>query len=742
MELVRQRVDLKKKYPPEKMRAIRKLFSQDVQWWSAIKKQSDLDIQCITTDTGDPSVVAGPWPPQEWADRHAIGNERPCLHEDVLTQYVNQVDNQIQLNPMGIEVQPSGDGADEKSAEFVENRIRHWEYEEKAQLAVQNAASCAIRGSYGWFKLESAYASRFNRKVCIETVLDPNTIVPGFFKKPDCSDMRRAWEVERMANEEHFDRFGHKPSAAFVQGDATLAEDMGVWQDDTTCQVVAWWHLESDERELLRLQDNREVYADEVSTGPALDESQVVNRRMERRNKVVKSITNGLEVLKETEFEDPGEDGVSPEIPIFGVFGRIKFEDGKMTIESLIRKGRVGQLLYDSCISSIQEEISQTPKAKAWGPEGSFDTSTPWKSINRSPIAFAEWKLVYGENGELAQAPEHIAYQPQLQALELAKDSILRGIQNAIGMSAVERKDKVAKSGKALDQLKQEMTVGTAHYFGAVKIAQERMYRMLCRVLPDMERGMDQVGQRDKFGKNKIVPMPENAYRGRHSVTIGSGRLYQSLQEKQEEFADELVKVGGDPAILIIALMGAAKMRGLGPYGDEIHDALEALLSVQYPQVTAAMNQDEQQPIPPEAMQAITQMKQQLQALNEHAKALETQVIELEEDIKAQKIKADSDQKISADDNSTRIELERMKIDAQFALKNIELEIKKLELEKTRISGQYGLLGKTAEIGSKERVAHATMGHESTEAERDRTVTVDESERNRQFEKENRDSEE
>src|SRR5204863_3677464 len=91
------------KYTPEKVANMRKWFDLDVQTWSPIRRERDMDMQAITdVDLEDPSKVAGPWPEAEWRLRHTAGSEQPCIHEDILTQYVNQVGNTIEMNPMGI----------------------------------------------------------------------------------------------------------------------------------------------------------------------------------------------------------------------------------------------------------------------------------------------------------------------------------------------------------------------------------------------------------------------------------------------------------------------------------------------------------------------------------------------------------------------------------------------------------------------------------------------------------------
>lgn len=742
-----ERTALRKKYPAEKLNKIRKLYDKDVEVWGPIRAQRDEDIQCISTERG-------PWPQEEWDARTKGMHKRPALHEDVLTPYCNQVINKIEQNPMGVEANPSGDDADEESAEFVENRIRGWEYEENAQYAYQTAAKCAVEGSFGWWKLETRYGGgaksklgaaatgNFNTKVCCVPITDPSTITPGFWKKPDASDMRRAWEHEWMSIEEFKDRW---PNARLKSFEAISSVAPTWTRDDTSIQVCAWWHLESDERELLAIDDpnsDTPVYAyDDEFTDEERKTLKVIRRRKEKINKVVKTIMSGAEVLDETDWIDPGEgEDVAPEIPLFGVFGRVKYEHGKMVIESLVRKGRVGQLLYDFTISAIQETIGLTPRVFFSGPEGTFDTSSNWSP--RALSAYKEWKSVVDPaTGQPLPPPKMELYEPPIAALEMAKDSILRGIERSIGMNSVEHKDKTAKSGKALDALTQEMTVGTSHYFGATRIAQERCYRTLMRILPEIERGTDQnVATRDKFGKQTVGPLPPKAYQGRYSVAVGTGKMYQTLQDKQAEFAQELMKVGGDPDILLVSLIGAAKMAGLGEYGDQIVEVFTALLGAKYPDVAKLLSGEEGAMMPPEALQAIQQAQQQLTALNEHAKQLETQVIELEDDIKAKKIESESKERVSAADNETKLQIEQMKAELAIRLKEIDIELKKIELEREKIRGSIAASLKGAELDSKETMQNRQQSHESVEAEASRSAASMEAEANRAHEAQTKDS--
>lgn len=628
---------LRKKYPEEKIRAIRREFDEDVDAWAEIKKQHDLDIQCLSTEQG-------PWPDAEWNARHAKGAERPCLHENVLTQFEDNAINQIDMNPMGISCQPSGDGATPQSAEQLEGRIRQIEYEEAASGVRLTAAKNAIEGSYGFYWWETAYAGKFRQKIVIREVQDPNTVVPGFAKKRDWSDLRRAWEIERMTHDE----FREKYPGAVLQDFEGLKDSAPRWIDDNSIQVAAWWHFDIDERELLEIDSEEgriEAYEDEFENGTKSFEGKIRSRRTVKEKRVIKTIFNGVEALDEVEWIDPGDIdyGIDPEIPLFVVTGRVRYEKGKRSIESMTRKGRVGQLLYDYIISQSQEMMALAPRTSRLGPEGTFDTSTNWNP--RANQEFKEYKLIaHPATGQPAEAPKIEQYDISgIQFIELAKSSCLQGIQNAIGMATTERKDAVAKSGKALDQLQQEMAVGTAHYFGALKLAQEREYRMMQRILPLIDEEGMEVGIRDKFGNHSMLRLGSNPYMGRHAVSVGTGKLYQTLQDKQEQVSEDLMKIA-DPQVLLAVLPGAIRMRGIGEYGDELARMIETLQPPQMQQ--ARLNKQADPMVTQVQMMAQQQIQQLQQALGE-----------LQAERKAEMLKLQSQERMHQQDNATKIQI-------------------------------------------------------------------------------------
>lgn len=737
---------------------IRQIFDDDMKAWAGVQAQIDADMQCLSME--------GPWPEAERKVRATPGAERPCLHEDVLTQFNNTTTNQLEMNPMGIDVQPEGDGADEESAEFVENRIREIEYRQNGQHAYLTAGKCAIECSMGFWELETDWASPFvwEKEFRIVPIMDPKSVlVDPNCKKPDWSDMGHAFKISRISRDEFKRKYPEAQATDFDSYAATAP----AWFDQDSVQVCAFWEVTKKKRKLILIDDGtpegESLFEDDLTSkgfkrikgkkgdqsapfgfivvdtdehsnlvedpdgiekpmqmGRARGQSYPILQESDREVPTVKKcLTNGIEILKTTEWEDE-------EIPILVVTGRVKFEAGKRVIDSQTRKGRTGQLLYDLCISSIQEETARIPKFLWLGAEGQFDTSTPWQTVHRIAAAFAEYKATVDDVGseKPLPPPQLIRAEPQISALLELKQSLLLSISNAIGISTTERKDRSAKSGKALEQLQEDMNVATYHYHNSLRMAQLRQYRIINRMLPKIENTKREVGLRDVKGNYSVKKIEQNHYdnMGRHEVVISSAKYYQSLQEEQSEFATSLITGIKDPNIMLAVLPDLIRMKGLGPYGDDLAAMVETL---QPPQMQAARKKDGQPQMPPEAVMAIQQAQQAAEALNAQCKEMERKIIELEDEARAKTGELASKERIAMDDNATKIEIASINQAAKVQMTELAQQVDQIKYIADVLTKKFSLdsSAEQAELDRQHEAGQsdADRRHASGEAQADRT---------------------
>src|SRR6185369_5748358 len=348
--------------------------------------------------------------------------------------------------------------------------------------------------------------------------------------------------------------------------------------------------------------------------------------------------------------------------------------------DSQTRKARTGQLLYDLCISSIQEEAARTPKFLWLGYEGQFYTSTDWRKAHREPAAYAEAKATTEENGseKPLPLPQLVRSEPQISALLELKVSILLSIQNALGMSSTERKDRASKSGKALQQLQEDMNVATYHYHNSLRMAQLRQYRIINRLLPKIENTQREIGLRDVKGNYSTQEIGNNHYQqmGRHEVVISNAKYYQSLQEEQSDFAESLMGAVKDPMILMAVLPDLIRMKGLGVYGDDLAKMIEAM---QPPQMQQARNGDKQEMSPAMVQQMVAQAQQAMQALNAHAKQLEQERDQLLMEKQAKTTELTLQKEIHEMDNAAKVEVATINASVKESIESIDAEVARIK---------------------------------------------------------------
>src|SRR5262245_29032467 len=78
------------------LKRIRDRFAYMVQAWKNIRDDAALSMQVLSR--------LGAWESAERERRKEL--RRPCLHFDQLNQYVNNLVNEIRLNPLAIKVAP------------------------------------------------------------------------------------------------------------------------------------------------------------------------------------------------------------------------------------------------------------------------------------------------------------------------------------------------------------------------------------------------------------------------------------------------------------------------------------------------------------------------------------------------------------------------------------------------------------------------------------------------------------
>ncbi len=632
--------------------------------WREIREERRIDMRYVCGD---------PWTDEEKKARGDKENPRPCINHDELNQYINQGVNNLRANKRGIKVNPAGNGSSDKSAEFRQDLIRTIEYDSNAQAAYITAAQAMFEGSYGFLRISRAYASNdvarrdasvFNQKIVIKTILNPDSVLyDPDCKEADWSDAKACFVLEPISREEFKRNWPEAEIKDFTSEHMRLAPG---WVRDKEVIVAEYWRVETKPVRLFLLPSGEVV--DNLESGQQALKSRVVEQKT-----VVQYMTNGVEILERT--EQPGE-----HIPIIPVIGPERYVDeggvAKRMIFSLVRLARDPQKSLAYLCSQQMEEAGMTPKSPYVGYRGQFDSdSDAWATATKIPHAYLQADpVVDAATGQVLPLPRREPFTPNFAAYELAKDSARRAIQAAMGISplptAAQRDNQ--KSGVALQRIQAQQEVGSFHFVDNFERALQFAGRVIGSWIPvvyDTEREIalrKPDDSHDMVRINTAEPYPDERTQeprhfpveeGDHDYTISTGPSAESQRQAAGDFLDLLVQnlgrlpVSPPQAAKLLSL--AIRMKTLGPKGDEMAEIIAP--------------SDKGNDLPPQAMQAIQQLQQQLQALNTYAQQKEAELAELQRKMEAKVVEAES-----------RKEIERMKIEADLAKAEISTKAQNL----------------------------------------------------------------
>lgn len=603
------------------LKEIRDNYSYFRQYWQENYDEAQTDLRFVAGD---------PWDPSERQARE--DNKRPVLCPDELEQYLNATINNLRQNPLGVKVEPKGEGASEENAARRQAIIRNIEYDSVAQSAYENAYSCAIECAFGFFRVTTKRVKRGSDEVeprvriidnPLSVLMDPNA------KEADYCDMKRCFAFDVMRKEDFQRAYPRAKKQSFSAEDMKTAPD---WLQADNVTVAEYWRIEG---------------YDEDGEGGT----------------VTQYVTNGVEILSETPW--PGS-----RIPIIPVLGKVRYvpRGGRMTrmYYSMIRKARGPQMMMAYIASQEAEEFGMAPRAPFVGVVGQFETDKDsWETLNKVPRAYVQYDQVVDQTsatGALCPPPTRPQFQPNAQAYEMSKESWRRSIQAAMGITplptAAQRQNE--KSGVALERIETQQSVGAYHFTANFKRSLQnagfQLNELITKIL-DTPRQIAGRGQDDEQSVLHVAPggagaekLPQGAevfdpQAGEFDVTISSGPSFQSQREAASNFADLLVQqidalpVAPESKAKLLAL--SVKLKNIGPLGDEMAEILD-------PQAQAQ--------IPPAAQAQIAQLQQHLQVAQQLGMELHQKVQELEFEKKAGIVKNQGD-----------MALEKLKIEADVA---------------------------------------------------------------------------
>lgn len=625
------------------LKELRESFNDDDASWASIRAAREQDIKALTPNST--------WDDKDREARKNAG--RPCLAFDELGQYVNNLVNDARETKRAIAVNPSSDETSEHDARFVGDLIRQIEYRSNAQLAYTQMFDDAASGSYGFVRIVPRYlqqkiaqpsARSFDQELVIQQVHNPNLITPSYFTKPDFSDCTRMWVHESYTHEQFKRAFPQTDIKEFRSAELAVGPR---WMDATRVWVRELWELTTKAKKLALLPNpadpNGDPMAVWVDTIPEDQRKAVLATAIRERTVdepyVCQKITNGVEVLAEN------TDWKGQFLPIIGCVGKVLWTEDERHILSLIRNALGPQQLYNYYRTTEAEIVGMTPKFPWFSYGGTLDhvNRAALVTANQVPVGVIDvkanpegWNPAWGP----PPMPQRNPYDPPIQAFEMGAESTRRAIQSATGTGFLptEAQQHNQKSGVALREIATSAQKGAYHFVDHYEHAIRRVGEVLVDLIPhyyDTARNVHVRGNDDKTQQIRIndpaKPAPKE-YGGKpitldpsheYDVTISTGPSYASERDKASEFADQLV--GARPEIFAAIGGDIVRLKNLGPIGDKLAEVLDVLAPPPVQQLRQG-----NQPLPPQAQQAMAQLQQAQQMIQELQQALAT------EEVKAQ----------------------------------------------------------------------------------------------------------
>lgn len=601
------------------------------------------------------------WPEKIKKDREIEG--RPCLTINRMPSFIRQVVNDSRINSPQIKVKPVDDDADIETAEVLAGLIRNIEYVSQADVAYDTALDCAATGGMGYFKVTTDYCDEetFAQDIYIRRITNPLSIVPDSYGESiDGSDWTRATEIEWLPEHVFEQKYGKKADKKSFAG-----ETNDIINTDTTglVRVGSFWRVEEKPQKLLMLSDGTVISEDEFLKpqeqfgGASMKDitaelgAQVIRERKSVKRQVKQYIC-GADILEENDWAGKW-------IPIIPVYGDEVFIDGKRYLKSLIRDSKDAQMMFNFWRTSSTEKVALEPKMPFVGPVGAFDTDAEkWATANVKNHPYIEYD---GQIPPQRQMPGGVPAGMIQEALNASDD--MKSIVGLYDASLGARSNET--SGIAINARKKEGDISTFHFTDNLAKSIAHCGRLLVDLIPriyDTERVIRIIGVDDE---SKNIPLKQETEHngvkrifdlgvGKYDVAVDTGPSFTTMREEAAAQMTELIRSFPQAAPVI----GDILAKNLNwPGADEIAKRLKAMLP---PQIQAL---DNEEGLPPEAMQQISALQNQLQQMSQAMQAgmgefqkmkAENEAIKSDKTLEAKKLEIDA---YNAETNRIKVQL-------------------------------------------------------------------------------------
>ncbi|MDE2099120.1 MAG: hypothetical protein KGL39_17835 [Patescibacteria group bacterium] len=621
-------------------------YKADKEHWDPIYNKARDDLQFLSDEPG------AMWNDIEYRKRTSTG--RPALELDYLTQYINQVQNNIRESERTIDVVPEGSDASVATAEMLKGLLRQIQYRSDAVIAYETASMFAIKSSIGYVEVDHDYADNktFNQELKVKRCINPFMIYPDrHFETINGMDMTRCTKLEKIKVKDFEKEY---PKAAVVGFDAP---DKIKDQSNEEEILIAYFYVKEIEQETLTLDDGN---------------GNVLSRTVEKPT-IAKYKLSGKDVLERTTF--PGT-----YIPIVPVIGIEAWEDGERKLHSLIRKAKPGQKGYNLAQSVKLETLMKMPQANIMVPAGAIENyADDWREPAKAMALRYDMR---DPMGNPLNPPSQINPPQIAQGFVEAANQSVNDIRSSLGMyQASVGEQGPEQSGMAIKARTIQSDLATYHFGDNLVHSITQVGRILIGAIPaiyDTARIVHIINEEDSpelVGINGMTVQGQEALHnlqtGDYGVRVTVGASYSTRRQEAERFFTGLVQ--GNPQLLMVAGDLLFKYSDF----DGAQEMAARMKRVMAPNVTN--DQQNQDPQAAALVQQLQQSQAVIQQLQATIQQLQSQLKDktVDQQLKAAQIASQNEHT----ETSNRIEVMKTAIDGQVENRALDLKQKQMGVD-------------------------------------------------------------
>lgn len=474
------------------------------------------------------------WDKEEATSRTRV--KRPVLTIDQLGQFIHQVVNDIRMNTPSIKVMPDGDGADVETAEIYEGLIRAIEYNSNADVAYDTSVDFSVKSSVGFIRVDHDYISStgFDQELLIKRVINPQSVLldPDSIE-PDGSDAKYGFVLEEVDKDEFKKLYPKATPVSFGDENPNKTRE-----SDKKITVAEFFEI---------IESSKTIGLKDDGTDEEVDESKTYKTtRKVSKCTVKRSKLSGEDVLDETTF--PGI-----YVPLVPVYGEEAWIEGKRQINSLIRKSKEAQYMYNLW-KSLETELllkqQQAPVQAAVGQMEGFEED--WKTPDKAMVLYYHQKDV---NGDQAPPPQRLQPPTIPTGIVNAARETVDDIKATMGIynAGLGEKSNVI-SGVAYNSQKKEGDVATFHFGDNLTRSIAHVGQILLFAIPeiyDTARIIKIVGQEDEIKNIAIngaqsTQDQERAFdltKGKFNVRVITGPAFTTIRQEAAAMYQDVLKI-------------------------------------------------------------------------------------------------------------------------------------------------------------------------------------------------------